>query len=49
MATDLGWDIIAPNRLKIGRSSHKGLDDPVVLGDCPRNRLGRISEIFTAR
>ena len=48
MTTDLGWDIIAQNRLKIGQSSHKGLDDPVVLGDCPRNRLGRVSEIFTA-
>ena len=49
MAADLGWNIIAPNRLKIRRSSRKGLDDPVVLGDCPRNRLGRVSEIFTAR
>ena len=48
MATDLGGEIIVPNRLKIGRSSHKGLDDPVVLGDCPRNRLGRVSKIFTA-
>ena len=48
MAADLGWNIIAPNRLKIRRSSRKGLDDPVVLGDCPRNRLGRVSEIFTA-
>ena len=39
MAADLGWNIIAPNRLKIRRSSRKGLDDPVVLGDCPRTRL----------
>jgi len=46
VATDLGWDIIAQNRLKIGQSSHKGLDDPVVLGDW--TRLGRASEIFTA-
>ena len=48
MATDLGWDIIAPNRLKIGRNSHKNLDDPIVLEDCPQTQLDRTNEIFTA-
>ena len=48
MAVDLGWDITAPNRLKVGRSSLKGLNDPVMLEDCPQTRLGRVSEIFTA-
>jgi hypothetical protein len=47
-ATDLGWEIITPNRLKIGRNSHKNLDGPVVLEDCPQTQLDRSNEIFTA-
>jgi hypothetical protein len=47
-ATDLGWEIITPNRLKIGCNSHKNLDGPVVLEDCPQTQLDRSNEIFTA-
>jgi hypothetical protein len=47
-ATDLGWEIITPNRLKIGRNSHKNLDGPVVLEDCPQSQLDRSNEIFSA-
>jgi hypothetical protein len=47
-ATDLGWEIITPNRLKIGRNSHKNLDGPVILEDCPQTQLERSSEIFSA-
>jgi hypothetical protein len=47
-ATDLGWEIITPNRLKIGRNSHKNLDGPVVLEDCPQTQLDRSNDIFTA-
>jgi hypothetical protein len=32
--TDLGWEIITPNRLKIRRNYHKNLDGPVILEDC---------------
>jgi hypothetical protein len=45
-ATDLGWEIITPNRLKIGRNAHKNLDGPVVLEDCPQSQLERNNEIF---
>ncbi len=47
-ATDLGWEIITPNRLKIGRNSHKNLDGPVILEDCPQTQLDRSNDIFTA-
>jgi len=47
-ATDLGWEIITPNRLKIGRNSHKNLDGPVLLEDCPQTQLDRNSDIFKA-
>ncbi len=29
-ATDLGWEIITPNRLKLGRNAHRNLEGPVV-------------------
>jgi len=54
--TDLGWEIITPNRLKLGRNNHRQLDGPVVLTNCPqtlleRNRLisSRWYEIFIER
>jgi hypothetical protein len=47
-ATDLGWEIITPNRLKIGRNTHKNLDGPVALEDCPQTHLDRSNDIFAA-
>jgi hypothetical protein len=54
--TDLGWEIITPNRLKLGRNNFRQLDGPVVLSGGPqslleRNRLiqERWYEIFISR
>jgi hypothetical protein len=55
-ATDLGWEIITPNRLKLGRNNFRQLEGEIVLSDAPqlflsRNRLiqKRWYEIFLSR
>jgi hypothetical protein len=45
-ATDLGWEIITPNRLKLGRNSHRNLEGPVVLDNHPSSQLERNRIIF---
>ncbi len=45
-ATDLGWEIITPNRLKLGRNSHRNLEEPVVLDNNLKNQLKRSKLIF---
>ncbi len=40
-ATDLGWEIITPNRLKLGRKAHRNLEGPVVLDNNPAIQLER--------
>jgi hypothetical protein len=45
-ATDLGWEIITPNRLKLGRNAHRNLEGPVVLDNSPKNQLERSRLIF---
>ena len=46
-ATDLGWEIITPNRLKLGRNNHRNLEGEIVLDNCPQTQLDRNREIFT--
>ena len=46
-ATDLGWEIITPNRLKLGRNSHRNLEGPVVLDNNPATQLERNRLIFS--
>jgi hypothetical protein len=55
-STDLGWEIITPNRLKLGRNNFRQLEGTVVLSGGPqslldRNRLiqERWYEIFVSR
>jgi hypothetical protein len=37
--TDLGWDIITPNRLKLGRNNYRQLEGEVILDSCPQTQL----------
>jgi hypothetical protein len=46
-ATDLGWEIITPNRLKLGRNAHRNLEGPVVLNNNPVSQLVRSRLIFS--
>jgi hypothetical protein len=39
--SDLGWDIITPNRLKLGRNNFRQLDGEIVLVSCPQSQLDR--------
>jgi hypothetical protein len=39
--TDLGWDIITPNRLKLGRNNFRQLEGEVILDSCPQSQLDR--------
>ena len=45
-STDLGWEIITPNRLKLGRNNHRNLDGEIVLDNSPQVQLDRNREIF---
>jgi len=45
-ATDLGWELITSNRLKLGRNTHWNLEGPVVLDNNPTNQLERNQLIF---
>jgi hypothetical protein len=47
VATDLGWEIITPNRLKLGRNTHRNLEGPVVLDNNPKNQLERSKLLLT--
>ena len=47
-AQDLGWEIITPNRLLLGRNNHRQLDGPVVLTNCPQTQLER-NRLISAR
>jgi len=44
--TDIGWEIITPNRLKLGRNNHRNLDGEVILDGAPRTLLDRNKAIF---
>ena len=46
-ATDLGWEIITPNRLKLGRNSHRNLEGLVILDNCPASQLEKNRLIFS--
>ena len=46
-ASDLGWEIITPNRLKLGRNTHRNLEGPVVLDNNPATQLERNRLIFS--
>ena len=39
--TDLGWDIITPNRLKLGRNNFRQLEGDIVIDYCPQSQLDR--------
>ena len=39
--TDLGWDIITPNRLKLGRNNFRQLEGDIVIDSCPQSQLDR--------
>jgi hypothetical protein len=44
-ATDLGWEIITPNRLKLGRNNFRQLEGEIVLSDAPQLLLTRNRQI----
>jgi hypothetical protein len=44
--TDLGWDIITPNRLKLGRNNFRQLEGEVILDSCPQSQLERNRNIM---
>jgi hypothetical protein len=39
--TDLGWEIITPNRLKLGRNNFRSLDGEIKVDYCPESQLER--------
>jgi len=39
--SDLGWEIITPNRLMMGRNNHRQLDGPIKVTNCPQSQLER--------
>jgi hypothetical protein len=39
--SDLGWDVITPNRLKLGRNNFRQLEGDIVLDCCPQSQLDR--------
>ena len=45
--TDFGWDILTPNRFKLGRSNNRSVKGPMFLKDssCPSQLLKRIQQI----
>ena len=45
---DLGWSVITPNRLKLGRNSHRQLEGPIRLDNCPQTQLEQ-HQLLTAR
>lgn len=47
-SSDLGWEIITPNRLKLGRNNHRQLDGPIKLDNCPQSQLNR-NRLLTAK
>ena len=47
-ASDLGWEIITPNRLKLGRNNHRQLAGPIRLDNCPQSQLLR-NQLLTSR
>jgi hypothetical protein len=44
--SDLGWEIITPNRLKLGRNNFRQLEGEVVLDSCPQSQLDRNRSIM---
>ena len=40
-AMDLGWEIITPNQLKLGRNNNHQLEGPIKLDNCPQTQLER--------
>jgi hypothetical protein len=45
---DLGWEIITPNRLKLGRNNYRQLEGPIKLDNCPQTQLER-NQLLTSR
>jgi hypothetical protein len=39
--TDLGWEIITPNRLKLGRNNFRQLEGSIILSNAPQTQLER--------
>jgi hypothetical protein len=39
--TDLGWEIITPNQLKLGRNNFRQLEGNVILSNAPQTQLQR--------
>ena len=46
--SDLGWEVITANRLKLGRNNHRQLAGPIKIDNCPQNQLKR-NQLLTAR
>ena len=46
LPNDLGWSVITPNRLKIGRNNFRQLDGPILLDNCPQRALERQSALY---
>ena len=44
--TDLGWEIITPNRLKLGRNNFRNLEGEVKIDYCPQSQLDRNRELL---
>ena len=38
---DFGWEIIVPNRLKLGRNNNRQLEGLIKLDNCPQTQLER--------
>ena len=39
--TDLGWEVITPNRLKLGRNNFRQLEGTIILSNAPQSQLER--------
>ena len=44
--TDLGWEIITPNRLKLGRNNFRSLEGEIRVEYCPQSQLERNRDIM---
>jgi hypothetical protein len=44
----LGWEIITPNRLKLGRNNYRQLEGPIKVDNCPQSQLRR-NQLITAK
>jgi len=46
--SDLGWEIITPNHLMLGRNNHRQLEGPIKVTNCPQSQLEK-NRLISAR